>query len=157
MAGAVIIATGWASFNTGAAFGSLGYTYLPQEPRQNLATPQPRLLVIYAGLIAINGLFAHWHNSKEAARGHYDISSFAFQNYVIGLASTGYVLSISLCYAFFRCLNQQNYAELPLMESSTETFAKSRGMCSLYAFLLCLASIPLSGPIALLFIEFVAH
>ena len=162
MAGIVVLAVGWASLNGGAAMGSLSYAFLRFSPTHQM--PQysamvnatfesaptnggetggtiAKLWVVLGCLLLVNSLVAVWQKRRQSDES-YGISAFPFANYALGLLLLGYGIAYSLSQWFFHLLNGDR--------STT-----SRGMCSLYAFLCCLIPLPLSGPVALLYIPFI--
>jgi hypothetical protein len=169
MAGIVVFASGWTALNAGAAIGSLAYTWLrPQlvsQPVATAATAASRssssvMWSVLGGLFLANMLAAHIYNRRQQGRN--DMSAFPYANYLVGLFLLGYGVCVIIAHGLFVKLNHDPNDTLLLVgddgtnTTNTTTTTTSRGMCALYAFILCLVPIPISGPLAFFYIPLIA-
>eukprot|EP00977_Amphora_coffeiformis_P029146 scaffold39012_cov191-Amphora_coffeaeformis.AAC.5 len=171
MAGAFIVMSGWAAISTGSIIGSLAYACLPNSRfRDVVAVPDistnTTWFVILGSLLAVNQVRAIIHNLREDALGHNDIGRFPWDMYVEGLAVMGYGLSVYMAHAFFQRWNNISPDNLPLRPLLLDVpphipaiaeggeGGMSRGWCSLCSAALCIVPIPISGPLAFIYVMF---
>lgn len=156
MAGAIVLGIGWFSFSAGATTGSLAYACLLQRWQDMVAAPnKPTWWAVLGGLILLNHIRAHLQSQEARKSGSHDISIFPFEMYCQNLALIGYTICICLAQAFLSCsMNRHNRdGPLPFLEiTEPSSLDGLRGRYSLYSWLLCTFPLPLSGPLAVLYI-----
>lgn len=140
MAGIVVLAAGWSAFSTGAGAGSLAFAFLSQDLCQPVAEPNAVLYAVLGGLFAINHVLAQLQMRRKRQQGEYGVFTFPFIIYMTNLCMIGYGITVALSHAFYHRLSTTDPAP-----------STSRGMCSLYAALLAILPLPMSTPLAFLY------
>ena len=158
MAGAVILLSGWAAWSTGAGFGSLAYACLPERFRQYVAIPHQTLFGALGLLLVVNHIRAHLYNRRMKSQGHLDISSFPLEMYTQNLAVVGYGLALTLAHVLFqRWIHGSSAASDlalldPTIEATNNLGGTSKGRCSVFAAIISILPLPISGPVVFLYI-----